>query len=60
MRATPTSAEWARPYEVMAREDTLAWPTLSQVMAAASAFLDPMLVEGLDAQWDPRSWAWQK
>jgi hypothetical protein len=54
------SVEWAGPYEVMAREDKLAWATLAQVVAAASAFLDPVLTDALDAQWDPSSWAWKK
>ncbi|HYH97286.1 hypothetical protein [Hyalangium sp.] len=44
----------------MARDDKLEWPMLAEVMTAARAFLDPVLAGGLDAQWEPRQWAWEK
>ena len=53
----PMSA-WAVPYVAMAREDQLPWTTLTDVMRAAQAFLDPVLAEGLAASWDPGSWRW--
>ncbi len=49
---------WAAPYTAMAREDQLAWRTLAEVTAAATAFLDPVLAGDLDAVWTPASWAW--
>jgi hypothetical protein len=54
----PLSA-WATPYLAMAREDRLAWPTLDGVTTAAQAFLDPVLAGGLDATWEPETWAWR-
>jgi hypothetical protein len=44
----------------MAREDQLAWPALTEITAAASTFLDPVLAGELDAQWEPTSWAWRE
>ena len=49
---------WRTPYEAMAREDQLHWTTLDDVTAAAKAFLDPVLVGGLDATWLPTEWRW--
>lgn len=49
---------WTKPYEAIAREDDLAWPTLDGVTAAAKAFLDPVLAGGLDATWSPTEWRW--
>ena len=51
-------AAWTAPYAAMAREDQLVWPTLADVTSAARAFLDPVLVGGLDAMWDPLTWTW--
>lgn len=50
---------WSTPYEAMAREDQLAWPTLDAVTKAAQAFLDPVLAGGLDATWEPEAWIWR-
>lgn len=51
-------AAWTAPYAAMAREDELLWPTLADITSAARAFLDPVLMGGLDATWDPSTWAW--
>lgn len=50
---------WRTPYEAMAREDQLAWPTLDEVTKAAQAFLNPVLAGGLDATWEPETWTWR-
>jgi predicted nucleotidyltransferase component of viral defense system len=50
---------WANSYAAMAREDQLAWPTLADVASAVQAFLDPILVEAMDATWDPDGWRWR-
>jgi len=50
---------WSTPYEAMAREDQLAWPTLDDVTKAAQAFLNPVLAGGLDATWEPETWTWR-
>lgn len=60
-RALPMPLDtWAKPYAVMAREDGLAWPTLDDVATAASAFLDPVLTDEIDAVWIPGAWRWKK
>jgi hypothetical protein len=51
-------ALWAGPYAAMAREDELRWPTLADITAATSAFLEPILAGGLDATWKPERWTW--
>jgi hypothetical protein len=38
-------ATWAAPYAATAAEDQLLWPTLSDVTAAARAFLDLVLAD---------------
>ncbi|MBC7172781.1 MAG: nucleotidyl transferase AbiEii/AbiGii toxin family protein [Polyangiaceae bacterium] len=53
------SEAWRTPYEAMAREDRLRWASLDEVMAAARAFLDPVLAGGLDATWLPVEWRWR-
>lgn len=58
--AVPSPIEaWRTPYEAMAREDQLAWPTLDDVTKAAQAFLNPVLAGGLDATWEPETWTWR-
>ena len=49
---------WAAPYEQMARDDGLPWPTLESVTTAAQQFLDPVLGGSLDTTWKPGSWSW--
>lgn len=49
---------WTAPYAAMARENALAWSTLSDVTQAARAFLDPVLGGELDATWKPEQWRW--
>jgi predicted nucleotidyltransferase component of viral defense system len=50
---------WRTPYEAMAREDELAWPTLEAVTSAVRAFLDPVLAGGLEATWLREEWRWR-
>jgi hypothetical protein len=49
---------WRVPYEAIAREDGLPWPTLAEVTSTARAFLDPVLAGGLTATWSPGAWRW--
>lgn len=51
--------EWRSTYEAMALEDQLPWPTLEEVTAAASAFLDPLLAGGFVGTWQPADWRWR-
>lgn len=51
-------ATWVAPYAALAAEDELEWPTLSDVTAAARAFLDPVLSGGVDMVWVPDQWTW--
>jgi hypothetical protein len=51
----PTS--WSTPYQAMARENELAWPTLEQLTAVVARFLNPMLAGG-DGVWHPATWSW--
>ena len=51
---------WRIPYEAMARDDQLRWPTLEEVTKAARTFLDPVLAGSLGATWDPGRWSWSK
>ena len=51
----PTS--WSLPYQEMARENELAWPTLEPLTAVVAAFLNPVLVGGNGA-WHPIRWSW--
>ncbi|MFO0743421.1 MAG: nucleotidyl transferase AbiEii/AbiGii toxin family protein [Labilithrix sp.] len=50
---------WRAPYAAMAREDSLAWPTLDDVTSAAKTFLDPVLASDLDAAWDAADRVWR-
>lgn len=50
---------WTAPYARMAELDELPWRTLTEVEAAARAFLDPVLSPERDARWDPGSWSWR-
>ncbi|MEE9392647.1 MAG: nucleotidyl transferase AbiEii/AbiGii toxin family protein [Planctomycetota bacterium] len=57
--ALPSPPEnWNKIYERMAASNHLAWPSLSDVMKAASSFLDPALA-GINGTWIPERWAWQ-
>lgn len=59
--ALPAPLEtWRIPYEAMARDDQLRWPTLEEVTKAARTFLDPVLAGSLGATWDPGRWSWSK
>lgn len=50
--------DWAVPYERMAREDRLPWPTLPEVHSVVEAFLGPVL-RGGEGIWNVESWAWE-
>lgn len=52
-------AIWTTPYAAMAQENRMAWATLPGVTEAARQFLDPVLIAGPDATWEPQSWRWQ-
>ncbi len=52
-------AAWEVPYAAMAREDLLAWSTLTEVTSATQRFLDPVLAGDLAATWDPERWCWR-
>ncbi|HEY3355227.1 MAG TPA: nucleotidyl transferase AbiEii/AbiGii toxin family protein [Polyangia bacterium] len=52
-------ASWAPAYERMAAEDSLRWATLPDVLAAARAFLDPVLGDEAGT-WDPGAWGWRR
>ena len=52
----PTS--WSVPYQQMARENGLSWPTLEQLSVVASAFLNPVLAGGTGV-WHPARWNWE-
>jgi hypothetical protein len=49
---------WTEPYAAIAEEDALPWTTLDDVVAAARAFLDPVLDSNAAGSWDPTSWTW--
>ena len=44
--------------ERMAATDRLRWSTLSDLMEAVRAFLDPVLAEG-SGRWVPGTWIWE-
>jgi hypothetical protein len=52
----PTS--WSVPYQQMARENELSWPTLEQLTVVAAAFLNPVLAGGTGV-WHPARWNWE-
>jgi Nucleotidyl transferase AbiEii toxin, Type IV TA system len=51
----PTS--WSTPYQAMARENELAWPTLEQLTTVVAGFLNPLLAGG-NGVWRPATWSW--
>ena len=52
------SDNWAKPYERMARIDSLPWASLGEVTAVVQEFLDPLLA-GATGTWQPRSRQWR-
>lgn len=52
------SLAWEGPYAVMANEDQLIWPNLDDVTKSVQSFLNPVLSGGIDATWNPATWAW--
>ncbi len=58
-RALPLPPEsWSGPYARMAAENSLAWPSVEAVHAAASALVDPVLAGHAANTWDPIRWTW--
>ena len=49
---------WAKPYAALARDDQLRWPSIEDIVRAARAFLDPVLLGQSVHTWDPSSWSW--
>jgi hypothetical protein len=49
---------WEKEYADLAAENDLPWKTLSEVFAAAGAFIDPVLADGEDASWSRDGWRW--
>ena len=50
---------WEAPYAAMAKSGRLPWGTLTAVVAAARAFIDPVLGGTDEAVWIPASWTWR-
>jgi hypothetical protein len=50
--------EWREPYDRMALSDDLPWKTLAVVVAAARAFVDPVLADVPSMRWNPIEWRW--
>jgi hypothetical protein len=48
---------WSKPYQEMARENELAWPTLEQLTSVVATFLNPVL-DGSARVWQPDRWNW--
>ena len=55
----PPPAAWEPVYAEMAAEDELRWVTLADVAAAARAFLDPVLGDGVLTRWEGARWRWR-
>jgi hypothetical protein len=53
----PPPASWAARYLRLAAEESLPWPDLPSLAAAAAAFHDPVL-DGGGGAWDPILWRW--
>jgi hypothetical protein len=51
---------WQGPYEALAKEDELPWPTLAELEAVVRSFLDPILGGNLSGTWDRTSWSWNQ
>jgi hypothetical protein len=50
--------EWSRPYQKMASEVSLNYPTLTGANIAFKQFLNPLLSSSIDLRWDPETWSW--
>lgn len=51
-------SSWSVPYEVLARDNDLAWSTLDQLTRSVAAFLNPALA-GKSGVWHPSRWSWE-
>jgi hypothetical protein len=60
LRLPEPPAAWSGPYAMMARQDQLAWPTVSDAWTAAAAFLDPILSLEEIRVWNPAEWSWSR
>jgi hypothetical protein len=49
---------WTAAYQKMAQDDELPWATLSELLAAVRAFLDPLLAGTATGKWSPSTWSW--
>lgn len=50
---------WSRVYEAMAREDGLAWTSITELMASVRTFLEPILADPAGSMiWEPEAWRW--
>ena len=57
----PPPSGWEAPYQAMAREDQLPWPSLIEATNAVAEFLDPILNGAAAHQhWSPETWSWRK
>jgi len=53
-------ARWELRYAAMVTESDLRWRSLPEVVAAARAFLEPVLLEqSSSSAWSPDRWAWE-
>lgn len=62
--AIPTSvpeppSSWVDVYRRMADDDDLEWGTLSELVTAVRAFLDPILAGASTGRWLPAGWVWE-
>jgi hypothetical protein len=54
----PPADFWVTAYARIARINRLPWTTLEDVLAAASAFINPVLI-GQGSRWNPERWTWE-
>lgn len=50
---------WTLPFRRLAQEVYLPWQDLEEAYTVAAQFLDVILVDTVDVNWDPATWAWQ-
>jgi hypothetical protein len=55
----PPAEFWKTTYARMARVNQLPWPGVDDVLAAAAAFLDPVLGGTTAVRWNPAVWSWE-
>ncbi|MDD5468347.1 MAG: nucleotidyl transferase AbiEii/AbiGii toxin family protein [Anaerolineales bacterium] len=52
-------AEWSIPYQKLAAEVSLIYPTLDEANIAIKRFLNPILARMKKYRWDPDTWSWR-